>query len=204
MTKPKVLMLVADGSEEIEFVTTYDVLTRAGFEVKSAGVDLKHEFAHMSRNIRLLPDSPTLLALPHQSAHQTYDMLVLPGGMPGAKTFAHNDAVLAMIANFRTEGKYVAAICAATIALVESERRYGGEGRKGKLRVTSHPSVRGKVEKEEGAWEYSEERVVVDAGVVTSRGPGTALLFALTIVELLAGKEKRDEVAGPMIVAETL
>ncbi|KAF2745939.1 DJ-1 [Sporormia fimetaria CBS 119925] len=202
MASPKALLLVADGSEEIEFVTPYDVLTRAGFTVHSVGVDLKNEtHAHMSHNIRIIPDFASLLALPWQSAHEAYDILILPGGAPGAKTFCGNKHVLKMIQNFRREGKWVGAICAATTALVESRKDFGGE--EAKVKVTSHPSVKEKVQ-EDGKWQYSEERVVVDGKVVTSRGPGTALLFALTIVEVLAGKEKREEVAGPMIVAETL
>lgn len=75
-------------------------------------------------------------------------------------------------------------------------------GEEGKKRVTSHPSV--KEEVLTAGWQYSEDRVVVDGNVVTSRGPGTAMGFSLKIVELLCGKEMRDEVAGPMIVAETL
>ncbi|KAL1605357.1 hypothetical protein SLS60_004905 [Paraconiothyrium brasiliense] len=196
---PKALILVADGSEEIEFVTPYDVLTRAGFEIISAGVNLKENYAHMTRNIRLIPDFPTLLTLGDKSVHEQYDILILPGGGPGAKTFASSEPVLDMINAFQTAGKHVAAICAGTTALVAAQKKHGGE----KSRVTSHPSVREEVEKRDG-WEYSEERVVVDGKVITSRGPGTALLFALTIVEALAGKEKRDEVASPMVVAETL
>ncbi|KAH6870011.1 class I glutamine amidotransferase-like protein [Alternaria rosae] len=201
---PKVLILVADGSEEIEFVTPYDVLTRAGFEVKSVGVALKNEnHAHMSRNIRILPDYPDLRSVPLKTAHEDYDILILPGGAPGAKTFCSSDAVLELIGNFRKSGKWVAAICAATTALVAAEliateKTVDG----GKKRVTSHPSVREEVEK--ARWEYSEERVVVDGKIITSRGPGTAMLFALTIVEELCGKEKRNEVEGPMICAETL
>ncbi|ORY18861.1 class I glutamine amidotransferase-like protein [Clohesyomyces aquaticus] len=196
---PKALLLIADGSEEIEFVTPYDVLTRAGFEVKSVGVQLQNEgWAHCTRNIRIVPDSPTLAALPHQNAHEVYDILILPGGGPGAKTFCSSTDVLELIHRFRAAGKWVAAICAGTTALVASVKAFED----GKSTVTSHPSVKGEIEGE--GWKYSEERVVVYGKVVTSRGPGTALLFALTIVEVLCGKEKRDEVAGPMIVPETL
>ncbi|PSN69009.1 DJ-1 [Corynespora cassiicola Philippines] len=196
---PKALILIADGSEEIEFVTPYDVLTRAGFEVTSAGVQLKDEgFAHMTRNVRIVPDHKTLLGVPDKGAHEVFDILILPGGAPGAKTFSTYEPVLELIHNFRAAGKHVAAICAGTTALVASQKKFGGD----KTRATSHPSVKDEVKS--AGWEYSDDRVVVDGKVVTSRGPGTALLFSLTIVELLAGKEKRDEVAGPMVVAETL
>jgi len=121
----------------------------------------------MTRNIRIVPDAPTLISLPHQSAHEYFDILILPGGGPGSQTFCSSPIVLDMIANFRKAGKWVAAICAGTTALVESAKAQGGE----KAKVTSHPSVREKVESE-GKWEYSEERVVVDEGkkIITSRG----------------------------------
>ncbi|KAF1996158.1 DJ-1 [Amniculicola lignicola CBS 123094] len=199
---PKALILIADGSEEIEFVTPYDVLIRAGFEVTSVGVGLKEGgFATCTRNIRILPDHPTLSSLPAPpSPSLTFDILILPGGGPGAKTFSTTSSVLGLIYDFRAAGKWVAAICAGTTALVASQDKHGGE----KVKVTSHPSVEKEIRGM--GWEYADggERVVVDGRVVTSRGPGTALLFSLTIVELLAGKEKRDEVAGPMVVAETL
>ncbi|KAH4142258.1 hypothetical protein HBH86_104690 [Parastagonospora nodorum] len=168
-TMPKALILIADGSEEIEFVTPYDVLTRAGFEVQSVGVDLKNEgYAHMTRNVRIVPDHTNLTSFPHQLAHEHYDILILPGGGPGAKTFSTNPSVLQLIKSFVRSGKFVAAICAGTTALVAA-------GIEKKI-VTSHPSVMQEIK---GAgWEYSEERVVVDGKVVTSRGPGTALLFS--------------------------
>merc|ERR1712113_477899 len=112
---PRALILVADGSEEIEFVTPYDVLTRAGFEVKSAGVSLKNEgFAHMSRNIRIVPDYPELFSVPLQTAHTHFDLLILPGGGPGSKAFCESEAVLELINRFHNADKWLAAICAAT------------------------------------------------------------------------------------------
>jgi protein DJ-1 len=118
----------------------------------------------MTRNIRIVPDHPTIVSVPHQNAHEVFDILILPGGAPGAKTFCSNNDVLELVANFRKAGKWVAAICAGTTALVASQRKYGGK----KARVTSHPSVQREIEGER--WEYSEERVVVDGRVVTSRG----------------------------------
>jgi protein DJ-1 len=156
----------------------------------------------MSRNIRIVPDYQTLDSIPPQTAHSHFDILILSGGAPGAKTFCSNPTVLDLINDFRKAGKWVAAICAATTALVAAQKKAGaGEGTK-KVTVTSHPSV--KEEVEQAGWQYSEERVVVDGRVITSRGPGTAMLFALTIVGEICGKEKREEVAGPMVVAEIL
>ncbi|KAG9185741.1 protein DJ-1 [Alternaria panax] len=191
---PRALILVADGSEEIEFVTPYDVLTRADFEVKSAGISLRNEFyaqskwkqltvySSMSRNIRIVPDYQKL-----------------------EYTFCEDSAVLDLINDFRRKGKWVATICAATTVLVAAEKKRRGDDGDfdgDTAVVTGHPSVMEEIV--ESGWGVSQDRVVVDGNLITSRGPGTAILFALTIVEYLCGKEKRDKVAGPMVLAETL
>jgi protein DJ-1 len=122
----------------------------------------------MTRNIRIVPDFPNLASLPHQNAHETYDILILPGGGPGAKTFSTNDTALELIHNFRKAHKFVAAICAGTTALVASEKKFHGSDGGKKVEVTSHPSVKDGIVEE--GWKYSEERCVVDGKVITSRG----------------------------------
>ncbi|KAI5198445.1 DJ-1 protein [Aureobasidium subglaciale] len=200
------LVFIADGSEEIETVTPLDVLVRAGFTtVKSVGVNLKNPlYAQCSRGIKIIPDIPSPNEIPDRLVDAA-DILILPGGAPGARTFCQSEEVLRLVREFRNEGKWVAAICAGTTALVESVKspRADGEAAK-KCRVTSHPSV--KQEIVDAGWTYADdsERVVVDGKIITSRGPGTALLFSLIIVEQLAGKAKREEIQGPMICAETL
>lgn len=113
-----------------------------------------------------MPDHPTLVSVPAQSAATAFDILVLPGGGPGAKTFCASEAVLQLVHDFRREGKWVGAICAGTTALVAAGEKFGAD----KVRVTSHPSVEGAIR--DKGWEYGEsgERVVVDGKVVTSRG----------------------------------
>lgn len=113
----------------------------------------------MTRNIRIVPDFPSISAIPVQPLHKYCDILILPGGGPGAKTFSTTKAVLDLINDFAKEGKWVAAICAGTTALVSAGV---------KAKVTSHPSVMEQIKGE--GWEYSEERVVVDGKVITSRG----------------------------------
>ncbi|KAJ4331327.1 hypothetical protein N0V87_009276 [Didymella glomerata] len=180
---PRALILVADGSEEIEFVTPYD-----GFEIQSVGVSLNNEnYAHMTRNIRIVPDYAKLSSVP---SPESYDILILPGGASGAKTFSTTNEVTQLIASFRSQAQKL-----ATSSKTESAATR-------RAKVTSHPSVMEDIKME--GWEYREERVVVDGKVITSRGPGTAMLFALTIVETLVGKEKRDEISGPLMVAQTL
>ncbi|KAI5201096.1 DJ-1 protein [Aureobasidium subglaciale] len=200
------LVLIADGSEEVETVTPLDVLVRAGFTtVKSVGVNLKNPlYAQCSRGIKIIPDIPSPHEIPDRLVDAA-DILILPGGAPGAKTFCESEEVLRLVREFRNEGKWVAAICAGTTALIESVKSPRAEGEAAKkCRVTSHPSV--KQEIVDAGWTYADdsERVVLDGKIITSRGPGTALLFSLTIVEQLAGKAKREEIQGPMICAETL
>ncbi|KAK5148539.1 hypothetical protein LTR04_000620 [Oleoguttula sp. CCFEE 6159] len=143
-------------------------------------------------------------------------MVILPGGAAGSAAFCASDAALRLVREFRDEGKWVASICAGTTALVASVGTHPDGGRGGgggsereresarRVRVTSHPSV--KAEIVAAGWEYADEaeRVVVCGKVITSRGPGTALAFSLALVEALAGREKREEVMGPMVCAETL
>ena len=123
----------------------------------------------MSRNIQIVPDFLRLISVPKP---ESYDILILPGGAPGAKTFCTNNEVLQLIASFRSRGKYVAFICAGTTALVAARNLAASSktesGATAKARVTSHPSVKDDIKSE--GWQYSEERVVVDGKVITSRG----------------------------------
>jgi protein DJ-1 len=115
----------------------------------------------MTRNVRIVPDYSTLKSVPSQ---EDYDILILPGGGPGAKTFSTTGPVLELINSFRKKDKWVAAICAGTTALVAAEKAH----ETGKSKVTSHPSVAEEIKS--AGWEYSEERAVVDGKLITSRG----------------------------------
>ncbi|KZT10281.1 DJ-1 [Laetiporus sulphureus 93-53] len=191
---PSALILIADGTEEIEFTITYDTLVRAGVKCTSAYVHseetaskdrMSPPFVQGSRGINILPD--TYLS---QQAHAPdhYDLLVIPGGAKGAETISSSSPVQSLVRAYLKEGKYVGMICAGSLAALRSGLP--------KQPLTSHPSVKSQLEKD---FDYSEEPVVVSGHLVTSRGPGTAFPFALTLVELLCGEQKRTEVAGPMI-----
>lgn len=118
-----------------------------------------------SRNVRIVPDYPSLasLATSGDSSARNADILVIPGGAPGAKTMSTDPESLALIGKFRSEDKWVGCICAGTTALVAATAVDGP-----KVTVTSHPSVANEI-KEKG-WSYSEDRVVVDGKIITSRG----------------------------------
>ena len=172
----KVLILLAQGCEEIEAVTVIDILRRAGVEVTSAGLDDLPVLA--SRGVVLLPDTTLDLAL-----HQSFDMIVLPGGQPGTDNLKADKRVIALLQQMAQQGKYLAAICAAPSVLAAAGLL---DGRK----ATCYPTCLDgypKVTKQAAA-------VVEDGKLITSRGPGTAMDFALTLVERLVGKTKRQEV----------
>lgn len=130
--------------------------------------------------------------------YQSFSLLVLPGGLPGAQAFADSHPVHSLLKDFYSNGRLLGAICAAPLALKEA--RIGG-GREswveGKIRLTSHPTVRAELELD---FAYAEDDVVVHKHLVTSRGPGTAIAFALKLIEILLGKAKADEVRGPLMM----
>lgn len=177
----KVLVPLAPGCEEIEAVTAVDILRRAGVEVTTAG--LTDGPIKASRGTRLLPDTTLDEAL-----KQDYDMIVLPGGMPGSEHLKNDSRIVGLLQRMSAAGKYVTAICAAPMALHAAGLTEG-------KRATSYPGV---LDKLPGSHTYIKDAVVVDGKLVTSRGPGTAMDFALTLVELLTGKAKRDAVEADL------
>ncbi|KAJ3902870.1 DJ-1 [Lentinula edodes] len=186
---PSALILIADGTEEMEFTITYDTLVRAGVACQSAFVH-DDEFvspvaAKGSRGIRIIPD---VYFEPNVSGPDKFDVLIVPGGAKGAETISKNPAVQALIREYLSKEKLVGMICAGSMAALTAGLP--------KQALTSHPSVKAKLESD---FIYSEVPVVVSDNLITSRGPGTAFPFALKLVELLCGVEKRQEVHGPMV-----
>ena len=175
-----VLIPLAQGCEELEAVTIIDLLRRAGLEVTSAGLD--NEIVKASRGVSLVPDTNLTAAL-----QQDYDMIVLPGGLPGADHLDNDSRLRERIIKMADKGKYVAAICAAPKVLANAGVLKG-------KKATCYPGVLDALDiKSEGS------AVVEDGNIITSRGPGTAMDFALTLIEKLVGKEKRDEVEKGLV-----
>ncbi|MDH3257034.1 MAG: DJ-1/PfpI family protein [Nitrospinota bacterium] len=172
----KVLVALAPGFEEIETITVVDILRRAGARVVLAATE--EGSIEGSRGVSVLPDT-----LIEQVDDRDFDLLVLPGGQPGTDNLQKNERIKAIIQNMYQSRKPVAAICAAPTILHSA-------GILKNTVVTSHPSVKDQL----NGIEYSEERVVVDGNIVTSRSPGTALEFALKLVEILFGRDRRDTV----------
>ncbi len=172
----RVLVPLAEGFEELEAITIIDVLRRAGLEVVVASLGTSPVTG--SHGIRVSADTP-LGAL----AEQDFDMVALPGGMPGAEHLKKDSRVAEIIRRLHGKGRPVAAICAAPMVLAAAGVL---EGR----RATSFPGFLEDV----GKTTVVGDAVVIDRGVITSRGPGTALDFALTLVEELSGPAVRRSV----------
>lgn len=182
MTK-KVLVPIADGSEEIEAVSIVDVLRRAGADVTVASVGPLKITA--SRGVRIEADRSIADCL-----EERWDLVALPGGMPGAENLNNSRELARLLERQREQDLPYAAICAAPAVVLEAQGLL--QGRK----ATAHPGFSDRLANREAV----ESRVVVDGNVVTSRGPGTAIEFALALVSLLYGEEKAAEVAEPMLV----
>ncbi|WP_435627272.1 DJ-1 family glyoxalase III [Candidatus Ferrigenium straubiae] len=178
---PKVLVMLAQGCEEIEAVTTIDILRRAGIEVTSAGLDDLPVLA--SRGVMLLADTTLDLA-----QHQDFDMIVLPGGQPGTDNLRAGKRLTALLQQMARQDKYLAAICAAPSVLAAAGLLDGRKAACYPTCLDDYPNVN-----------LQSAAVVEDGKIITSRGPGTAMDFALTLVERLAGKAKRDEVEAALV-----
>ena len=172
----KVLIPVAPGFEEIEAVTVIDILRRAGVAVTVAGT-VKGEIEGRNK-IKLTPD-----VLLEDVVARPFDMIVLPGGSAGTEHLKKDPRVKQILNDMAARGGYITAICAAPTVLSAVGLLQG-------KKVTSHPSVKGDLSETN----YSEDRVVVDGRIVTSRSPGTALEFAMKLVEILEGRSKMEEV----------
>jgi 4-methyl-5(b-hydroxyethyl)-thiazole monophosphate biosynthesis len=179
----RVLVPLAQGCEELEAVTITDLLTRANIEVVTAGLDA--EPVKASRGITLVPDT-TLDAV----MDQAFDMMVLPGGLPGADHLDADPRIHELLKRLNQAGKYTAAICAAPKVLA-------GAGLLEGRRATCYPGVLDKMNLPRVDVRF--ERVISDDRVITSRGPGTAMDFALELIEKLSGRETRDEVEQGLV-----
>ena len=179
----RVLVPLAQGCEELEAITITDLLVRAGVEVTTAGLDDQPVTA--SRGITIIPDTSIDTVL-----NQTFDLIVLPGGLPGADHLRDDENILALLKNHADKGKYIGAICAAPKAVAAAGLL---EGKK----ATAYPGVLEALDNTQ--IDVKDTAIEIDGKIVTSRGPGTAMDFALTLIELLEGQAKRDEVNRQLV-----
>lgn len=182
----KVLIPLAEGCEELEAVTLIDLLRRAGITVITASLTDQLSLT-ASRQVQLLAD--TLL---DDVINDDFDMILMPGGQPGTNNLDQDPRIKALLSRCNHNGKYIAAICAAPMVLANAGLLNG-------RRATSYPGVLNGDD-----WptiSICDDPVVVDGQVLTSRGPGTAMDFALTIIEILLDKNTRDTVEADLVRA---
>jgi 4-methyl-5(b-hydroxyethyl)-thiazole monophosphate biosynthesis len=177
-----VLVPLAQGCEELEAVTVIDLLRRAGIEVVSAALDDGPVKA--SRGTVFIADTSL-----DQALTRDFDMVVLPGGLPGADYLNDDARIQTLLQTMARQGKYTAAICAAPKVLATAGLLEG-------KRATCFPGVLENLKLP--ATELESSAVVKDGKVITSRGPGTAMDFALQLIEVLEGKTKRDAVEAEL------
>lgn len=169
----KIAALLANGFEEIEAITTIDVLRRAGFHVDTIALqDLQVTGSH----------GITVVADRSFEDQEVYDVLFLPGGQPGVAHLSEDPRVIQMIQTYMHQNKIIAAICAAPLALQKA-------GILNDKNITSYPMKEAATQFKEA--NYLEDNVVVDGNLITSRGVGTALDFAFALVEHL-GKSSEN------------
>lgn len=179
----RVLVPLAQGCEELEAVTIIDLLRRAKIEVVTAG--LNDEPVVASRGVRLIPDISI-----DDAIDQNFDMIVLPGGLPGAEHLDNDPRIKSLLKKMANDEKYTAAICAAPKVLANA-------GILSNKKATSYPGFLENLDLPDT--DLKTDPVVIDGNVITSRGPGTAMDFALALIETLAGKDKRDEVEKALV-----
>jgi protein deglycase len=178
----KILVPLADGFEELEAITIIDLLRRAGFEVISAGLDDRPVTA--SRKNVIIPDTSIQKVI-----NEEFDLIVLPGGLPGADNLRDNSDVQSLIQQQHAKGKTVGAICAAPKALAASGILEGKT-------ITCFPGALDQTDC--SGFTITTNPVEIDDNIITSRGPGTAMDFALTLIERLGNKTLRDQVAAQL------
>lgn len=182
------LVCLAPGTEETEAVTTIDLLVRGGIKVTTASVASDGDrVITCSRGVKLLADAPLV-----EVADGDYDVIVLPGGLKGAECFRDSPLLVETIRQFHLSGRIVAAICAAAgTVLVPHDLFPIGN-------MTGFPGLKETIPQEK----WMDKRVVWDPRVklLTSQGPGTAMDFALKIIDLVVGRAKAREVAEQLVL----
>jgi 4-methyl-5(b-hydroxyethyl)-thiazole monophosphate biosynthesis len=174
---------LADGFEEVEALTSVDLLRRAGVNVETVSI--------MGRlNVTGVHDIEVIADIVFGDAdYDGCEMIVLPGGEPGARRLSEHEGLKQKLLSFANEGRRIAAICAspnlvlAPLGIIDGRKATGFPGfddNMGKVVLTEGDAVK-------------------DGNIITSRGPATAMAFALALVEELCGRDKRDELAKGLL-----
>ncbi|PUZ58683.1 hypothetical protein GQ55_5G527300 [Panicum hallii var. hallii] len=180
---PKVLIPLANANEEVEAITIIDALRRANADVVVASAEDGVEIV-ARHNTRIVTD-----VLLDAAAGQRFDLIIVPGGMPGAKTLAGKEKLVALLKKQAEANRPYAAIGAATAQVLEPHGLLKGK------KATTDTSMAGLL----ADASECENRVLIDGNLITSRSPGTAMEFAVAVVEKLMGREAAREVAEGLL-----
>ncbi|MDR1278983.1 MAG: DJ-1/PfpI family protein [Treponema sp.] len=184
----RVMVLLADGFEEVEAVTPIDYLRRAGLELVTAGIG-KNRLVTGSHGIPLGVDY-TLEELAKEGRAGSWDAVLLPGGMPGAANLAASKETGALLKDMAASGKLIGAICASPAVVLAPLGLLAGR------RFTCYPGMETGVS---GA-RWTEDPVVADGNIITSRGAGTAALWAVALISRLLSPAEGEKVARSVLL----
>ena len=184
MTK-KVLIPIVDGTEELEAVAIIDTLRRAGAEVTVASV----QDLIIIGNCRTKIVADKLIS---KCLETDWDMIVLPGGLPGSEYLRDSKELTDLLKKQAAAERYYAAICAAPVVVLQHHGLLKGR------KATVNPALAEKMENKD----HLHERVVVDGNCITSQARGTALEFAVKLIELLYDKKKAEQIAAEMLLIQ--
>lgn len=182
----KIFLFLADGFEEIEAISTVDVLRRGGIHVVTVSISKNMEVKG-AHNVPVIAD-----ILLSEIAENDADCLVFPGGMPGAKNLSENKLLMSMLQRHFDKKGWIAAICAAPALVL------GGLKTDRTLRLTCYPGF----EEYLPNAEVLPQGVVIDGNVITAKGPAFSAAFGLSVVEHLLGSDVAKEVSAGMLVTE--
>lgn len=181
MSKKTALVIVASGSEDIEFITVVDVLRRAKIDVTTASVEDSEKVLLNSKNVYVADKKV------HDVKDQEFDVIVVPGGLKGTETIAKCDVVVHKLQEQKKQNKLYAGICAAPKIVFEPHHLVDD------VEAVAYPGF-------ELACGKLDKRVCVSKNCITSIGPGSAMEFSLKIVELLLNKETAKTLAGQLLL----
>lgn len=179
----KVLVPIANGTEELEAIAIIDTLRRSGAEVIVASV--QEQTIIGSCKTKIIADK-----LISECLKEDWDLIVLPGGLPGAMHLRDSNELTKLLKQQAVSGKLYAAICASPAFVLQHHGLLSGK------KATVNPALADKINNKE----HLHERVVVDDNCITSQSRGTALEFAIKLIELLYDKNKADEIAKEMLL----
>ena len=186
----KAIVLLADGFEEIEAITPIDYLRRAGIDVTVASISKSLTVAGRWSGIKMIAGAALEEQISINKEYKNWDAVIIPGGIPGATNLAASHEVCTLLNEMAITGKLICAICASPAVVLAPLGLLAGK------KYTCYPRMEERVT--DGIW--SEDRVVVDGNLITSRGAGTAGEFAIAIIKKLLDEATAKKIAEAVLL----